>query len=244
MRAKSQHKRRTPLIPKIGIRTIGLDWRSPVLEGVIFLVEMGIVRRKDMEELKKMVEKVIEEVLEDYEKDEDKKTYTTEGDIVSHIFARLLEAPIWDKNIKIHSQVRPFKGEIGKEKVIRDGKWKDQQGKANAGSVVDLAILDMRDRYWKKALEKAIKDQFGEGRSEGSLRYWRILSYPVEAFRAAIEVKIRVRGNRKKIFKDVEKLCAIKRENPECLTCMVIAFTSVRHQTPSVISKNMRREMV
>jgi len=33
MRAKSQHKRRTPLIPKIGIRTIGLDWRSPVLEG-------------------------------------------------------------------------------------------------------------------------------------------------------------------------------------------------------------------
>ena len=33
MRAKSQHKRRTPLIPKIGIRTIGLDWRSPVVEG-------------------------------------------------------------------------------------------------------------------------------------------------------------------------------------------------------------------
>jgi len=33
MRAKSQHKRRTPFIPKIGIRTIGLDWRSPVLEG-------------------------------------------------------------------------------------------------------------------------------------------------------------------------------------------------------------------
>lgn len=29
----SQHKRRMPLIPKIGIRTIGLDWRSPVMEG-------------------------------------------------------------------------------------------------------------------------------------------------------------------------------------------------------------------
>ncbi|RLF35308.1 MAG: hypothetical protein DRN03_05405 [Thermoplasmata archaeon] len=179
--------------------------------------------KKGMGELKKIVEEVIGEVLEYYEKDRDGKSYTTEGNIVSHIFARLLGAPIWDKGIKIHSQVRPFKGEIGKEKVIRDGKWKDQQGKANAGSVVDLAILDMRDRYWKKALEKAIKDQFGEDRSEGSLRHWRILSYPVEAFRAAIEVKIRVRGNKRKILKDVEKLCAIKRENPECLAYMVIA---------------------
>jgi NAD+ synthase len=33
MRVTSQHKRRTPLIPKIGIRTPGLDWRSPVQEG-------------------------------------------------------------------------------------------------------------------------------------------------------------------------------------------------------------------
>lgn len=33
MRINSQHKRRTPLIPKIGIRTPGLDWRSPVQEG-------------------------------------------------------------------------------------------------------------------------------------------------------------------------------------------------------------------
>ena len=33
MRIKSQHKRRTPLIPKIGLRTTGLDWRSPVQEG-------------------------------------------------------------------------------------------------------------------------------------------------------------------------------------------------------------------
>ena len=33
MRIKSQHKRRTPLVPKIGLRTPGLDWRSPVQEG-------------------------------------------------------------------------------------------------------------------------------------------------------------------------------------------------------------------
>jgi NAD+ synthase len=33
MRKTSQHKRRSPLIPKIGLRTPGLDWRSPVQEG-------------------------------------------------------------------------------------------------------------------------------------------------------------------------------------------------------------------
>ena len=33
MRIKSQHKRRMALIPKIGLRTPGLDWRSPVQEG-------------------------------------------------------------------------------------------------------------------------------------------------------------------------------------------------------------------
>jgi NAD+ synthase len=33
MRVKSQHKRDTPLIPKIGLRTVGCDWRSPVQEG-------------------------------------------------------------------------------------------------------------------------------------------------------------------------------------------------------------------
>lgn len=33
MRVKSQHKRRSALIPKIGLRTSGNDWRSPVQEG-------------------------------------------------------------------------------------------------------------------------------------------------------------------------------------------------------------------
>ena len=33
MRIKSQHKRRTPLIPKIGLRTPGYDWRSPIQIG-------------------------------------------------------------------------------------------------------------------------------------------------------------------------------------------------------------------
>lgn len=33
MRINSQHKRRTALIPKLGLRTPGLDWRSPIQQG-------------------------------------------------------------------------------------------------------------------------------------------------------------------------------------------------------------------
>ena len=33
LRIKSQHKRRLPLVPKLGIRTAGFDWRVPVQEG-------------------------------------------------------------------------------------------------------------------------------------------------------------------------------------------------------------------
>ncbi len=33
MRVKSHHKRHSPLIPKVGLRTPGYDWRSPIQEG-------------------------------------------------------------------------------------------------------------------------------------------------------------------------------------------------------------------
>lgn len=33
MRATTQHKRRMPLVPKVGLRTVGLDWRAPTSEG-------------------------------------------------------------------------------------------------------------------------------------------------------------------------------------------------------------------
>lgn len=32
LRARTQHKRRMPLIPKVGLRTLGVDWRTPTLE--------------------------------------------------------------------------------------------------------------------------------------------------------------------------------------------------------------------
>lgn len=33
MRRTTAHKRRMPMIPKIGLRTVGMDWRTPTLEG-------------------------------------------------------------------------------------------------------------------------------------------------------------------------------------------------------------------
>ena len=64
--------------------------------------------------------------------------------------------------------------------------------------------------------DKAKKDQ------GGSLRYWRILSYPLEAFRAAIMVKIRVKGNLLGIRKDIQVLRLLHKRNPECLPFLFI----------------------
>ncbi|MGH7162433.1 MAG: hypothetical protein ACREID_03030, partial [Planctomycetota bacterium] len=33
MRRTTQHKRRMPMVPKIGLRTVGIDWRAATLEG-------------------------------------------------------------------------------------------------------------------------------------------------------------------------------------------------------------------
>lgn len=170
--------------------------------------------------MKKIVEKSIIEIVNDYERNE--KKYTTEGDIVCNLFTNLLS--VYDENIIVHSQVRPFSGEIEKEKVIIDGEWREPKGgKANSGSVIDLAIIDMSKDYWNKTIRKANRDQLGEEKEDkGSLNYWRILSYPVEAFHVAIEVKAKVKGNKGRIKEDIDKLAKIKERNPKCLTYMII----------------------
>lgn len=105
---------------------------------------------------------------------------------------------------------------ISDEEVITEGKWK-RQIKSNAGNVVDLAVLTMgeKDRYWNIVLKKAIKDKYKKYRHENreGVRYWRTLSYPVEAFLSAIEIKVRVRGNKKRILKDIDNLHCLKNEN-------------------------------
>ncbi|MCD6474586.1 MAG: hypothetical protein J7K47_06780 [Thermoplasmata archaeon] len=173
--------------------------------------------------MKELIEKAIGNILTDYKKNE--KRYTTEGDVVAHLFCELQKVFKKKEEIILHSQVRPFdKDKESKVRVIKEGKWIEQP-QANAGSVVDLAILTMgeNDKYWEIAFEKAMKDQYkNKYKNKNGLKYWRILSYPVEAFLAAIEIKVRVDNNKKRIFEDIDKLHCLKSKNPNCLTYMLV----------------------
>jgi len=173
--------------------------------------------------MKELIETAIGNILTDYKKNE--KRYTTEGDVVAHLFCELQKVFEKREEIILHFQVRPFyKDEESKVRVIKEGKWIEQP-QANAGSVVDLAILTMgeNDKYWREAFQKAMKDQYkNKYKNKNGLKYWRILSYPVEAFLAAIEIKVRVDKNKKRIFEDIDKLYCLKSKNPNCLSYILV----------------------
>lgn len=94
--------------------------------------------------------------------------------------------------------------------------WKTQS-RANDGSIVDIIVIDSDESYWKDACRKAKKDQ-----GSRKLKYWRIVSYPVKAFRAAIEVKVKVRSNFSGIRRDVKKLETLKEADSDCLLFLVV----------------------
>jgi hypothetical protein len=175
--------------------------------------------------LREIIEDSIEEILKDYKREE--RSYLTEGDVICRLFLALSHK----LKVFVHSQMRPY-ARSGKDVlVIINGEW-EKGNKANKGSLVDLAIIDTDEKFWKDAFKKAKNDQGSK------LRYWRILSYPVEAFLAAIEVKIRVRGNVSRIYKDIEKLVAIRKKNPKCLAYLVVLD---RCATPEDLEKIGRR---
>jgi len=176
-----------------------------------------------MSELANIIEDAIKELINNYKKDRERvseKICLTENDVVCKLYS-LLHGNLGE-NLEIHSELRPYipKGENNVNvDVIRNTGWEKQNG-ANEGAKIDLAIIDTIESYWKQAFKKAKKDQNWE-KKEG-LKYWRILSYPLNAFRAVIEIKIKVRNNYPRIRRDIEKLKMIKKENPACLTYMVV----------------------
>ena len=175
-----------------------------------------------MPELETVIEDAIEELINDYKKDRKRvseKIYFTETDVVCKLYSFLHDK--LGENLVIHSELRPYmlKGENNPNVyVIGKTKWEEQK-KANEGARIDLAIIDTEETNWKSAFEKAKRDQKWK---QNGLNYWRILSYPLKVFKVAIEIKIRVRGNIKGIEEDIEKLKMIRKENPKCLTYMVI----------------------
>jgi len=170
--------------------------------------------------LTKIVEQSISKLGENYLRN--KRSYLTEADTVYDLFSVLRNNLDLEK-MRIHSELRPFYGEIDCPSVIRTIKgttgWVMQKT-ALQGSLVDLSIIDVCEEHWNKAYKKAQKDQGLDDLEH--LRFWRMLSYPVEAFRAIIEVKFKVYKNIGRIKKDIDKLDKIREKNHECLVYLVI----------------------
>jgi len=80
-------------------------------------------------------------------------------------------------------------------------------------------VVDDYDIYFRQAFEKARKDQG----VPLNLKYWRMLSYPVEAFRAVLEVKIRLSGIARHIEREhFPRLDAIQEKKEDCFLYYVV----------------------
>ena len=189
------------------------------------------------EEIAGRIKESIQELVTEY--NENPWSLITESDVTNRLYSILQRRPVL-KGISIHSELRPFQSKLqGKASlpfVIKDRKdphWVRQR-KANDGAMIDLVLVDSDKRFENEAHKKAVLEQ-GKREIEKlirkglepvedslELRYWRMLSYPVKAFKAAIEAKIRVSGNMPKIRNDVKKLKKIKEENDECGLYLVV----------------------
>ena len=144
---------------------------------------------------------IINQLAEKYRREEN--TFLTENDIVIHLAHMLI-----NEGKTVHSELRPWIPECNK--IIKGDKWTELE-RLNRCVKVDVAVTDPNPEYLEQALTR-IKGQ------RNQLKYWRILLYPLKGFKAVFEVKIRVEGNLKRIYKDIEKLNLMHRRNKDCNT--------------------------
>jgi len=145
---------------------------------------------------------IVNELAELYQ--DEKSMFLTENDVVLWL-GRMLHDVV-GQGLEVHSELRPW---IPEDLVIRANKW-DELKQLNWCSKVDLAVTD--SKYFQLAYDKIKKIQ---GKKSG-LKYWRILLYPLEAFRAVFEVKARVSGNLDLIYEDIEKLSLMQCRHEDC----------------------------
>jgi len=179
---------------------------------------MGIV------DVESIVKECIEELLEEY--NDHKENFLTEGDVTSSLFC-MLKAKLGNHGsagIKVHRELRPY---IKVPQASGSGRHviKIVEGKAkwslhdppNSGSVIDIVLTSSGMDYFESAETIALKRK---------RKYWRLLTYPLEAFLVCIEVKIRVSGNIRRIEKDVKKLGKIRHKLRElgknCFVFLVV----------------------
>lgn len=176
--------------------------------------------------LDEVVKGAILQIINNYKRTP--RAYLTEADVVSDL-ACDLKSMIMTKHgeLAVHCELRPFQ-EINLHKrntkqkylVIVGDRWVPQQ-RANSGAHFDIIVVSNDKEFWRRAYENALYYQ-GKRRKRKVLSYWRFLSYPVDAFYAVVEVKVRVSGNVSKIKRDMDRLFALQKKNSNCFTYVLV----------------------
>lgn len=149
----------------------------------------------------------IRDLIDDY--DQSPTSYLTESDVVASLACRLRECL---KGKSVHIGLCPVRG--SEEMIVGESKQFDV---ANRGCAVDIAVLE------RELVQSAVS-------KDGEKKYWRYLKFPVEDLKAAIEVKVRVSGNKGRIRDDVKKLKTIGKASRHCLTYLVILDKRARER--------------
>jgi len=185
--------------------------------------------------IKAMVEECLRKLVKSYEEHEE--DFLTERDAVCTLFCMLKDEMKKgnEEGFKIHSELRPYIEGKNTNRVIKQVKgvvkWKEHKPK-NSGAVVDIVIVSSKQKYFERAKEFSSK------------KYWRLVTYPLEAFVACIEVKIRVSGNIKRIEKDIDKLCKIRDTKKNCLVYLVVVDRKASADSKKRIEKCCRKNGV
>jgi len=174
-----------------------------------------------MPNIKIIVEECLSKLVRAYEAD--CENFLTESDVASSLSC-LLKDKMKKQDVgefRVHSGLRPYIEEDGKDALVLrtedsssiEWKWKKHEPK-NSGSVVDIVIVSKKRDYFEKAKDTS---------ATILKKYWRLVTYPLEAFKVCIEVKIRVSGNIKRIKRDINKLRMIREANKDCLVYLIVA---------------------
>lgn len=174
-----------------------------------------------MSRMELAIRRIIKELVDDYKRSP--LSYLTETDVVASLASRLRKAL---PNESVHTGLCPTRGT--QEMIVGKSKEFDV---ATRGCAVDIAILN------RKSVESTVN-------KNKEKKYWRYLRFPVEDLKAAMEVKVRVVGNKGRILDDVKKLTTIGEENEYCLLCLVILDRKARRRQIEEILKEAEEKNV
>ena len=184
-----------------------------------------------------VIKATLNRLVNDYKSNPRK--YLTENDIVIQAHRFLQDGIISNESkLSIHSEFRPYNFREGKG--IHNDKWTCLRH-INHASKCDVAIVDSDTKYWKITKEK-IKCLHSKKLKKKKLRYWRFLVYPIEAFKAIFEFKMRVQGNLSNIREDIDKLVLIKEANSSCLTYMIVLDRKATSKSMNTIREYAREK--